>query len=138
MAVCMGLNSTKYGMLEYVCTLVGHLVSGPTDSSWVLGCTYRILTMQTGFALLEAGTVSDRNVANIIVKNAVDVSVGGLIYWMFGYGLAFGEPSTPFWCACFAFTANNLPSDFSKLSNKSARDMSRRIFSISVGLEAFS
>ncbi len=60
--------------------------------------------MQTGFALLEAGAVSGKSVANIIVKNAVDVSVGGLIYWMVGFGLSFGEPSTAFWYARFVPT----------------------------------
>ena len=44
-----------------------------------------------GFGLLEAGSVSVKNEVNIMVKNAVDVIFGGLSYWMFGYGLSFGE-----------------------------------------------
>ncbi len=54
-----------------MCPIPGHFVAGgpvvgPTDSSWVLGRAYQILTMQTGFALLKAGAVSGKSVANII------------------------------------------------------------------------
>ena len=41
--------------------------------------------------MLEAGIVSLKNEVNILVKNAADVIFGGLTYWMFGYGLSFGE-----------------------------------------------
>ncbi|XP_030832221.1 putative ammonium transporter 3 [Strongylocentrotus purpuratus] len=44
-----------------------------------------------GFGLLESGMVSRKNEVNIMVKNAVDVIFGGLTYWMFGYGLSFGD-----------------------------------------------
>lgn len=39
-----------------------------------------------------------KNEVNIMMKNAVDVMFGGLTFWMFGYGLGFGdEPgSNPF------------------------------------------
>ena len=45
----------------------------------------------TGFGLLEAGCVSRRNEVNIMVKNAVDVVFGGVSYWIFGFGLSFGN-----------------------------------------------
>ena len=41
--------------------------------------------------MLESGAVSPKNEVNIMVKNAVDVIFGGLSYWMFGFGLSFGE-----------------------------------------------
>lgn len=32
-----------------------------------------------------------------MIKNVIDVSVGGLAYWAFGYALSFGDSgSTPF------------------------------------------
>ena len=52
--------------------------------------------MQSGFGLLEAGCVSSKNIANIMVKNVVDVTMGGITYWSFGYGLSFGSPSNAF------------------------------------------
>ena len=51
-----------------------------------------------GFGLLEAGCVSSKNEVNIMVKNAVDVVFGGITYWLYGYGLCFGDApgSNPF------------------------------------------
>ena len=49
------------------------------------------LNLLTGFGLLEAGCVSRRNEVNIMVKNAVDVVFGGVSYWIFGFGLSFGN-----------------------------------------------
>ena len=48
--------------------------------------------------MLEAGNVSGKNEVNIMVKNVVDVVFGGLTYWMFGFGLSFGqaEGTNPF------------------------------------------
>ena len=51
-------------------------------------CPISILFL--GFGLLESGSVTTKNEVNIMVKNAVDVIVGGLSYWMFGYALRYG------------------------------------------------
>ena len=34
--------------------------------------------------------VSHKNEANVIVKNMLDVSLGGVAFWLVGYGLGFG------------------------------------------------
>ena len=47
--------------------------------------------MQTGFGMLESGCVSLKNEVNIMMKNVVDVVLGGVTYWAFGYGLSYGE-----------------------------------------------
>ncbi len=60
------------------------------DATWILTSAFIIFTMQSGFGLLESGSVSLKNEVNIMVKNAVDVLFGGISYWMFGYGLSFG------------------------------------------------
>lgn len=62
-----------------------------SDSVWLLRSAFMVLTMQSGFALQEAGFVSQKNLANIMVKNTVDVAIGGIFYWMFGYGISFGD-----------------------------------------------
>ncbi len=41
--------------------------------------------------MLESGIVSLKNEVNIMMKNVVDVVLGGLTYWAFGYGLSYGK-----------------------------------------------
>ena len=40
--------------------------------------------------MLESGIVSLKNEVNIMMKNVVDVVLGGITYWAFGYGLSYG------------------------------------------------
>ena len=47
-----------------------------SDAAWLLNAAFLILTMQSGFGLLEAGYVSVKNVAGIMIKNVVDVVLG--------------------------------------------------------------
>ncbi|XP_066968319.1 putative ammonium transporter 3 [Macrobrachium rosenbergii] len=77
------------------------------DASWILTSTFIIFTMQSGFGLLESGAVSMKNEANIMVKNVVDVVLGGFTYWLFGYALSFGQSewTTPF-CGWGSFAIN--------------------------------
>uniref|UniRef100_A0A0G4HS75 Ammonium transporter n=1 Tax=Chromera velia CCMP2878 TaxID=1169474 RepID=A0A0G4HS75_9ALVE len=44
-----------------------------------------------GFAFVEAGLLSSKNVVNILVKNFLDAAVGAICYWLIGFGLAFGD-----------------------------------------------
>jgi hypothetical protein len=63
------------------------------DTNWVLTSSFIIFTIQTGFGLLESGCVSVKNEVNIMMKNIIDVVLGGFTYWIFGYGLSFGRGS---------------------------------------------
>ena len=47
-----------------------------------------------GFGLLESGLVSKKDEVNIMMKNAIDVIVGGLSFWLFGYAFSFGDDVT--------------------------------------------
>ncbi|ESO88328.1 hypothetical protein LOTGIDRAFT_93771, partial [Lottia gigantea] len=60
------------------------------DATWILTSAFIIFTMQSGFGLLESGMATRRNEVNIMMKNAIDVIFGGLLYWAFGYGISFG------------------------------------------------
>ncbi|XP_050725760.1 putative ammonium transporter 3 [Eriocheir sinensis] len=77
------------------------------DAAWILTATFIIFTMQSGFGLLESGCVSMKNETNIMVKNVVDVVLGGFTYWLFGYALSFGksEWTNPF-CGWGDFAIN--------------------------------
>ena len=61
------------------------------NATWVLNSAFVIITMQSGFGLLESGTVTQKNSINIMMKNLCDIIFGGIIYWIFGYGLIFGD-----------------------------------------------
>ena len=37
--------------------------------------------------------VTRKNEANIMVKNVVDICLGGIAYWAFGFAFAFGDKS---------------------------------------------
>ncbi|KAK3760662.1 hypothetical protein RRG08_015767 [Elysia crispata] len=61
------------------------------DATWILTSAFIIFTMQSGFGLLESGSVSSKNEVNIMAKNVADVVFGGISYWMLGYGFSFGD-----------------------------------------------
>eukprot|EP00347_Sterkiella_histriomuscorum_P003159 403365366 len=43
--------------------------------------------MQIGFALLESGSVREKNAANVLVKNLIDLFTGAIVFYLCGYGL---------------------------------------------------
>ncbi|MFA5414828.1 MAG: ammonium transporter, partial [Methanoregula sp.] len=43
--------------------------------SWVLICGFLVMSMQAGFALLEAGLTRAKNAANIMMKNMMDFCI---------------------------------------------------------------
>ncbi|CAI2351498.1 unnamed protein product [Caenorhabditis sp. 36 PRJEB53466] len=66
------------------------------DGVWMMTSSFIIFTMTAGFGLLESGRVSSKDEVNCMVKNVFDVIFGGLAYWMFGYGLTFGDSTHQF------------------------------------------
>jgi hypothetical protein len=61
------------------------------DAAWVMASTFMVFTMQTGYGLIESGMCHMKNEVNILMKNVVDVALGGFMFWAVGYGIAFGE-----------------------------------------------
>ncbi|QDU06500.1 Autoinducer 2 sensor kinase/phosphatase LuxQ [Gimesia chilikensis] len=60
------------------------------DIIWVLLCSIFVLFMQAGFCCLESGLSRSKNSIHVAIKNIVDVSLVGVLYWIFGFGLMFG------------------------------------------------
>jgi Amt family ammonium transporter len=65
-------------------------VGASLDAVWLFLAAVLVMFMQPGFALVEAGFTRAKNAGNIIMKNLMDFSVGGLAYWAFGFALAYG------------------------------------------------
>lgn len=66
------------------------------DTMWLMFGGIFVFFMQTGFAMLEVGSVSIKNTKNILIKNISDAAIGAICWWLVGFGLAFGETSGRF------------------------------------------
>lgn len=50
-----------------------------------------VFFMQAGYSVLESGSVRFKNYKNVLIKNTLNACVGGIVWWLWGYGLAFGS-----------------------------------------------
>ena len=69
------------------------------DWMWLLLGGALVFFMHSGFALLEVGSVSVRNTQNILFKNVVSPTVSAVLFWAFGYSIAYGTPHS--WSRAF-------------------------------------
>jgi ammonium transporter, Amt family len=60
------------------------------DALFILLGAVMVLAMHAGFAFLELGTVRQKNQVNALVKILVDFSISTLVYFVVGYGVAYG------------------------------------------------
>lgn len=61
------------------------------DNLFLFICAVLVIFMQAGFAMVEAGFNSAKNTVNILFKNAMDLCVGILLYFLVGWGLMYGD-----------------------------------------------
>jgi Amt family ammonium transporter len=61
------------------------------NTVWVVVAAVLVMFMQAGFAFLEAGLTRMKNAAHIAGKNVLVFAVASLVYWLVGFGLAFGN-----------------------------------------------
>ncbi|MCP9770205.1 ammonium transporter [Lacihabitans sp. LS3-19] len=76
------------------------------DSVWVALCAALIFQMEGGFALLEAGFIRSKNSMSIIAKVMIDIMIGGLAFYAFGFAVAYGASN-----GYFAFGTGILSGD---------------------------
>lgn len=60
------------------------------NNVWVVLAAALVLFMEGGFALLEAGFLQTKNMVSIILKVWMDLTAGGLAYWLVGFALMYG------------------------------------------------
>ncbi|QDZ18871.1 ammonium transporter [Chloropicon primus] len=60
------------------------------DHLWLLICAFLVFLMQAGFAMLEVGTVRQKNAKNLMIKNIMDLAAGAFVWWAFGFAFAYG------------------------------------------------
>ena len=61
------------------------------NTVWVVIAAILVMFMQAGFAFLEAGLTRMKNAAHIAGKNVLIFGICSLVYWLVGFGLAFGD-----------------------------------------------
>ncbi|EER12006.1 ammonium transporter, putative [Perkinsus marinus ATCC 50983] len=66
-----------------------------TSTMWRILTGAMIMFMQAGFAMLEAGSVRVYNVQAILMKNLLDLCISPIVWWLIGWGLAFGYVVDP-------------------------------------------
>jgi Amt family ammonium transporter len=75
-------------MIEAVPMQTGiEAVEAAVNETWILTVTFLIFFMHAGFAMLEAGQVRSKNVANQLTKNMLTWSVGVTVFFLIGTGV---------------------------------------------------
>ena len=72
-------------------------------------CAVLVLFMQAGFGMVEAGMNQAKNVVNILFKNVMDLSVGIVLFGLFGFGLMY--PGDDYAAGWFGFAGFGIPRD---------------------------
>ena len=75
--------------MESIQNHVTALLSG-ADTLFILLGAIMVFAMHAGFAFLEVGTVRHKNQVNALVKIMSDFGISALVYFFFGYWLAYG------------------------------------------------
>ncbi len=89
MSLMVFLNMSSAGMAE---TTVSAEIGFIFNTLLFLICGFLVFFMACGFAMLESGMVTSKSVSVICAKNIGLISIAGIMFWMFGYNLAYGIP----------------------------------------------
>ncbi len=58
---------------------------------WILLAGFLVFFMQAGFAMLEGGMIRETGVVNSLAENFMDACVTGIVFFIVGFGIAFGS-----------------------------------------------
>jgi len=62
--------------------IVAPLPNTEHDVPWILLCSYLVVSMQLGFALLEIGSCRDMHRNTILLKNLLDTALSSILFWL--------------------------------------------------------
>ena len=102
--VIFDLDTAETGLGEAAYTI---------DNLLLFVCAVLVLFMQAGFAMVEAGFNASKHTVNILFKNALDISVGVLLYFLVGYNLMYpgDSPIADGYVGSFAAGMDTVPTD---------------------------
>ena len=83
-------------MPSYAETTVSAEVGFIFNTFLFLVCGFLVMFMAAGFTMLESGMVTSKSVSVICAKNIGLYSISGIMFWLFGYNLAYGIPEGGF------------------------------------------
>jgi len=71
------------------------------DIVWVILCAFLGMAVLVGFAMVKAGSCRVKNVQHVMYMGLIDVCLGTLIWWIFGWAFAMSGPYAP-WSGTWA------------------------------------
>mmetsp|Transcript_29300 Transcript_29300/g.68198 ORF Transcript_29300/g.68198 Transcript_29300/m.68198 type:complete len:519 (+) Transcript_29300:62-1618(+) len=89
-----GSQEKRNRQLTMIDTSVIDSLATSIDTVWIMAAGLICFFLQAGFGCLEAGAVRAKNAKNIMLKNLMDAVVGGVTYYLVGWGLAYGDSDT--------------------------------------------
>jgi len=92
-AILLFLN---FALPSYAETTVSAEVGFIFNTFLFLVCGFLVMFMAAGFTMLESGMVTSKSVSVICAKNIGLYSISGIMFWLFGYNLAYGIPEGGF------------------------------------------
>jgi Amt family ammonium transporter len=93
-AVLFGIMSSAAAAEEATLTVAQLLEY--QNIAWIIWGGVLVFFMQAGFALLESGSVRAKNTVNVMMKNYTDMCIGGLAFYLVGFGLMMGTNDSGF------------------------------------------
>ncbi|MDY6938725.1 MAG: ammonium transporter [Cyanobacteriota bacterium] len=85
------------------------------NSLWLVVAGALVFFMNAGFALLEAGSCSQKSLINVLTKNAVVFCIATLAFWLLGFSVMFGDGANvsnnqPYVCPVDSTASSNIHS----------------------------
>lgn len=88
------------------------------DTLWVLIAAILVFLMQAGFKVLESGLVRPSHKDSVSIKNLLDFMIGGLGFYVVGFGFMFGKSDLSFLGNDYFCLQNFLPSPDLKIDHR--------------------